>query len=392
MSAPSSSRMLSVTLEAMNSRTSSGTVRGLALELLLQDGQAGLELGGLDVGDEPGQEAAAEPVLEGGDGLGGPVRGEHDLARRAVEVVEGVEELLLERFFVLHELDVVDEQDVALAVAALEGRGGVVPDGVDELVQEGLGGDVADAAAGEVLPDVVPDGVQEVGLAQPGVPVDEQGVVGLGRHLRHGLGRGVGEAVRRPDDEGVEGVAGVEAPHVAVVGDGPAAPGAARPGVALVRGVEELGAVRSSSRSEVSGNGSATAMGPTSSRTLTCVRRHIGGGRRDQPQEAVLDPVAHQRAGRAEDEEVAVVGLGAERLEPGPPGGVGHLLAQRVSTALPQVVHVVHQGLRHPAAKSVHKQIHRCGLFGKLSAVHLRPVCLVALGKEDPVARRGTVR
>jgi len=40
-------------------------------ELLLQDGQARLELGRLDVGDEPGQEAAAEAVFERGDGLGG---------------------------------------------------------------------------------------------------------------------------------------------------------------------------------------------------------------------------------------------------------------------------------------------------------------------------------
>jgi len=185
-------------------------------------------------------------------------------------VVEGVEELLLERLFVLHELDVVDEQDVALAVAALEGGGGVAPDGVDEFVQEGLGGDVADPPTGEILPDVVTDGMEQVRLAEPGVTVDEQGVVGLGRHLRNRLGRGVGEAVRRPDNEGVEGVARVEAPDVAVLGGrGPTAPGPARAGVTLVRRIGGIGEVWSSSRSEVSGNGSATDMGPRSNRTLT---------------------------------------------------------------------------------------------------------------------------
>ena len=46
----------------------------------------------------------------------------HDLAAGAVQVVERVEELLLEALLVLHELDVVDEQHVELAVAPLERR------------------------------------------------------------------------------------------------------------------------------------------------------------------------------------------------------------------------------------------------------------------------------
>src|SRR5207253_465937 len=63
--------------------------------LLAQDGQAGLEVGGLDVGDEAPPEAAAQPVLQGGHGLGRAVGGDHDLTTGGVQVVEGVEELLL---------------------------------------------------------------------------------------------------------------------------------------------------------------------------------------------------------------------------------------------------------------------------------------------------------
>ena len=142
--------------------------------------------------------------------LGGAVRGEDDLLGGALEVVVGVEELLLEALFALHELDVVDEQDVAVPVAALEGQGGRGPQRVDEVVHERLGGDVEDLAAGVVLGDVVPDGVEQVGLAQARVAVDEEGVVGAAGRLRHGLGGGVGQAVRRRGDEGLEGELGIE--------------------------------------------------------------------------------------------------------------------------------------------------------------------------------------
>ena len=42
----------------------------VGLRLLAQDGEAGLELGRLDVGDEAPLEAGAQAVLQAGDGLG----------------------------------------------------------------------------------------------------------------------------------------------------------------------------------------------------------------------------------------------------------------------------------------------------------------------------------
>ncbi|CAB4910451.1 unannotated protein [freshwater metagenome] len=59
--------------------------------------------------------------------------------------------------------------------------------------------------------------MQQVGLAQPGVAVDEQRVVGPGRRLGDRDGRGVGEPVAVADDEAVEDVLGVE-PEVAAAG------------------------------------------------------------------------------------------------------------------------------------------------------------------------------
>ena len=49
-----------------------------------------------------------------------------------------------------------------------------------------------------------------MGLAEADVPVEEQGVVGGARVLGDADAGGVGEAVAGPDDEGVEGVVGVE--------------------------------------------------------------------------------------------------------------------------------------------------------------------------------------
>ena len=187
-----------------------GDLLVFAERLGAQDGQTGLEIGRVDLGDEPGEESAAQAVLERLDRLGRAVRRQDDLLGGALEVVVRVEELLLESLFALHELDVVDEQDVAVAIAPLEGQGRRGPQGVDEVVHERLGGDVEDLAPGVVLGDVVPDGVEQVGLAEAGVAVDEQGVVGAPGCLGDGLGGRVGQAVRRGGDEGLEGELGIE--------------------------------------------------------------------------------------------------------------------------------------------------------------------------------------
>ena len=50
--------------EAMNSSTSGGGFHALLGRLLAQDGDAGLEVGRLDVADQAPLEAGAQPVLE----------------------------------------------------------------------------------------------------------------------------------------------------------------------------------------------------------------------------------------------------------------------------------------------------------------------------------------
>ena len=187
--------------------------------LLPEDRDAGLEVGRLDVGDQAPLEPVAEPVLEGLEPLGRAVGGEHDLLVGVVEGVERVEELLLGLGLALQELDVVDQQHVDVAVAPLEAVLPVVADRVDELVGELLARDVAHAGAVVERADVVADGVEEVGLAQPGVAVDQERVVGLARRLGDRDRGGVGEPVGRADDEALEDVLGVE-PGLAGAGAG----------------------------------------------------------------------------------------------------------------------------------------------------------------------------
>ena len=72
--------------------------------------------------------------------------------------------------------------------------------------------------------------MHEVGLAQSDAAVDEQWVVRPGRGLGDGPAGGMGELVRRADDEGVEGVTGIQ------TGGPPGRPSAAATGNSTSRG------------------------------------------------------------------------------------------------------------------------------------------------------------
>ena len=200
-----------------------GQVQALGTGLAREDRDAGLQVRGLHVRQQAPLEAGAQALVQASQRLGRLVGGEDHLLARGVQGVEGVEELLQGGLLALQELDVVHQEDVDVPVAALEGlQAAVVAVAVtqagDEVRGELLGVDVLDADLGVEGTRVVADGVQEVGLAQAGAPVDEQGVVGAGGRLRHGDGGGVGEPVGGAGDVGVKGVARVEAGAVAAGG------------------------------------------------------------------------------------------------------------------------------------------------------------------------------
>ena len=104
------------------------------------------------------------------------------------------------------ELHVVHEEHVGAPVLLPELRVAPLSDGLDQLVGEGVPLDVDHLVLRVVLVDGVGDGVQQVGLAQAGLPVDEQGVVALARVVGHRPGGGVGKFVGGAHHEALEGV------------------------------------------------------------------------------------------------------------------------------------------------------------------------------------------
>ena len=135
-----------------------------------------------------------------------------------MESVEGVEELLLDTLLALDELDVVNQKNVDVAVAALERDFAVVAERVDEVVGELFGGDVLHPHPGKESLGVIAGGVEQVSLAEPGFAPDEQRVVGARRSLGDRERGGVSKPVRGADDERVEGVALVQADLLELTG------------------------------------------------------------------------------------------------------------------------------------------------------------------------------
>jgi hypothetical protein len=127
-----------------------------------------------------------------------------------IERVEGVEERFLGLDLVLQELDVVDQEDVILAVALLELEWRVVPHRVYKVVRKLLARDVPDPHAWVLVLHIMSYGAQQMGLPQTHTAVDKEWVVDEARGLCDSERSRVGEPVARPYDERIERVLGPE--------------------------------------------------------------------------------------------------------------------------------------------------------------------------------------
>ena len=123
-----------------------------------------------------------------------------------VDVVEGVEKLLLRGLFSGDELYVVHKKQVDIAVFVPEFFGFTGLDGLYHLVCELVAlyiGYLLFRVAGV---DLLAYREQQMGLSEAGVAVNEQGVIGPSGVFGHGHGGGVGKLVGRTDYEPVESI------------------------------------------------------------------------------------------------------------------------------------------------------------------------------------------
>ena len=167
----------------------------------------------MNLGGHAPLEAGDEALLEFFNLAGRAVAGENDLFVAVVERVEGVEEFLLGAFLAGEELDVVDEQDIGLAVFFAEFHQRAVLDGIDELVRELLAGEVNDLCGGVVGLHMMADRLEEVGFSNAADAVDKEGIVGDGGRIADGERGGVGEFVVTTHDEILKGVARIHPGH-----------------------------------------------------------------------------------------------------------------------------------------------------------------------------------
>jgi hypothetical protein len=83
-----------------------------------------------------------------------------------MQSVECVEKGLLGLIFTLQELNVVNQQNVNVPIFGLESRTAVVLDGINEVVRELFGGNVANFDLWIQTQSIVTNGMQKMGLAK----------------------------------------------------------------------------------------------------------------------------------------------------------------------------------------------------------------------------------
>src|SRR5688572_18316252 len=122
------------------------------------------------------------------------------------ERVEGVEELLLRALLAGEELDIVDQQDVRLAVTLAEFHQTAGLDRVDEVIRDPLAGNTEPLPPALLRENAMPDRMHEMPLPQTPPTIHEEGIVRFAGRLADGDASGVGELVVRADDEGLKGI------------------------------------------------------------------------------------------------------------------------------------------------------------------------------------------
>ena len=168
----------------------------------------GLPIRGTELDHHAGEEATDQRAVEAPDLAGVLVGGQHHGRPAETDRIEGVQELALRRGLVGEEVHVVDREHIEAAEATSKALDRAAADRGDELVGELLAGGVADplggAAVAAALPSPTADALQQMGLADAAVAVEEQHPLGAVGVVGGPAGDLVGEAVGGPHHEVLE--------------------------------------------------------------------------------------------------------------------------------------------------------------------------------------------
>ena len=106
-----------------------------------------------------------------------------------------MEKFFLRLLFAGNELYIVHQQDVCVAVFVVKFQLLALTDSLNQSVGEIIALDIDNLGPGIVLADGMGNSVDQMGLAQSRVAVDQQGIVRLCRRVGHGPGRGMGHKI-----------------------------------------------------------------------------------------------------------------------------------------------------------------------------------------------------
>ena len=179
--------------------------------LLADDCEPGFVIGLPDLRRQTPLKARDQPLFQVLDLADRTITRDDDLLMVFVERVEGVEELLLDTLFAGEELDVIDQENVHLAIPLPETPDLVVLDRLDVFVGELLRRDVEDFGSFPMRGDVLANRLKQMGFPQADAAVEEEGIVGTPRCLGHGQRSGMGLVVAVTHHEGLERILRVEA-------------------------------------------------------------------------------------------------------------------------------------------------------------------------------------
>ena len=133
----------------------------------------------LDIGQQSPLKARAQAILQTVNGLGWPVTGDDNLLIGIVEGIEGMEKFFLGGLFARDKLNIVDQQNIDLAILGAKLFGFLVANSVDDFIGKLFRGDIEHIQASRLAR--VANGVQQVGFAQADAAIEKERIVDMAR-------------------------------------------------------------------------------------------------------------------------------------------------------------------------------------------------------------------